>query len=135
MLQFPTNSLPASRQKGHQPISTQFRLMSRWDVAHSGRENLHHFFPILLRRHALSLVVLWLCDYIPLHGHGVPTEPLPSDIILIEFEYFLLFFTTLHIVAPFLMQRATEKDLEYHRLPYGNEQSFKHYYCVNGYLW
>ena len=35
---------------------------SRCDVAHSGRENLHQFLPILLWRHALSssIMTLWL---------------------------------------------------------------------------
>ena len=40
--------------------------MACCDVAHSGRENLHHFLPILLWRHALSQVVLWLCGVAPL---------------------------------------------------------------------
>ena len=43
------------------PMSAQSRVMSRCDVAHSSRENLHHFLPILLWRHALSssIMTLW----------------------------------------------------------------------------
>ena len=31
------------------PMSKQSRVTSRCDVAHSGRESLHHFLPVLLR--------------------------------------------------------------------------------------
>ena len=41
------------------------------DVPHSGRENLHQFLSILLWRHALSLVVLWLCA---LHSIDCPDD-------------------------------------------------------------
>ena len=44
-------------------MSAQSRVTSRCDVAHSGRENLHQFLPILLWGHALSssIMTLWLC--------------------------------------------------------------------------
>ena len=42
-------------------MGAQSRVTSRCDVAHSGRENLHQFLPILLQG-MLSLVVSWLCD-------------------------------------------------------------------------
>ena len=42
-------------------MSKQSRVTSRCDVAHCGRENLHHFLPILLWRHALSSSIMTLC--------------------------------------------------------------------------
>ena len=44
-------------------LHQQFRVTSCCDVGHSGRENLHQFLPIQLWRHALSIVVLWICGW------------------------------------------------------------------------
>ena len=45
-------------------MSEQLRVTSRCDVAHSGRENLHQFLPILLWRHDLSssIMTLWWAE-------------------------------------------------------------------------
>ena len=42
-------------------MSAQTQVTSLCDVAHSGRENLHQFLPILLWRYALSssIMILW----------------------------------------------------------------------------
>ena len=37
------------------------RVTSRCDVAHSGRENLHHFFPVLLRGILPLFSIMTLC--------------------------------------------------------------------------
>ena len=42
-------------------------MTSRCDVAHSGRENLHQFLPILLWRHVLSSSIMTLCFQPSLH--------------------------------------------------------------------
>ena len=42
-------------------MSAQSPVTSCCDVAHSGRENLHQFLPILLWRHALSISIMTLC--------------------------------------------------------------------------
>ena len=46
-------------------MSEQFRVTSRCDVAHSGRENLQHFLPVLLRGMLplFSIMTLWNVQY------------------------------------------------------------------------
>ena len=42
-------------------MSTQSRVTSRCDVAHSGRENLHHFLQVLLRGMLPLFSIMTLC--------------------------------------------------------------------------
>ena len=44
-------------------MSEQFRVTSRSDVAHSGRENLHHFLPVLLRGMLPLFSIMTLCSH------------------------------------------------------------------------
>ena len=48
--QWPPNS-------GHWSMSAQSRVTSRCDVAHSSRENLHHFFPFSCEACSLYLIL------------------------------------------------------------------------------
>ena len=67
-------------------MSVQSRVTSRGDVVHSGRENLHQFLPILLRRHAHSTLSDSIMRFMTLVILASPSSIRLFHLILFDFS-------------------------------------------------